>query len=137
MPEKLVQKIIYTAHGFHFFKGSSLKSWFLFYPIEKYLSKYTDVLITINKEDYELAQKKMYATKTVYIPGVWVDLKKYSKLNVDKVLKRKELGIPQDAFLLLSVGELSPRKNHQIVIRALGEMKKKEYLLSYSWNWTF
>lgn len=125
-------KIIYTAHGFHFFKGSSLKSWFLFYPIEKYLSKYTDVLITINKEDYELAQKKMYATKTVYIPGVGVDLKKYSKLNVDKVLKRKELGIPQDAFLLLSVGELSPRKNHQIVIRALGEMKKKDiyYLIA-------
>jgi glycosyltransferase EpsD len=51
-------KVIYTAHGFHFFKGSPLLNWLVFYPIEKYLSKYTDCLVTINEEDYYLANKK-------------------------------------------------------------------------------
>jgi glycosyltransferase EpsD len=51
-------RVIYTAHGFHFFKGAPLLNWLVFYPIEKYLSKYTDCLVTINEEDYYLANKK-------------------------------------------------------------------------------
>ena len=50
-------KVFYTAHGFHFYKGAPLLNWIIYYPIEKWLSNYTDVLITINKEDYALAQK--------------------------------------------------------------------------------
>ena len=115
-------KVIYTAHGFHFYKGAPLKNWLLFYPIEKMCSRWTDVLITINKEDYELAKRKMHAKKVEYVPGVGVDIKKFSNVVVDRDKKREELGIPKDAKMLLSVGELNENKNHKIVIEALGKL---------------
>lgn len=120
-------KVIYTAHGFHFYKGAPLKNWLIFYPIEKILSKYTDILITINKEDYERATKKFKAKQTVYVPGIGVDTDKFEQKtnridnNIYKNF-RKELGIPFDAKVLLSIGELSVRKNHQVVIKALNEI---------------
>lgn len=118
-------KVIYTAHGFHFYKGAPLHNWLIYYPIEKWLSKYTDVLITINKEDYQRAKKKFYATNNVYIPGVGVDTQKFATCVVDINQKRRSLGIPQNSFVLLSVGELHKRKNHQLVISALGKLQNK------------
>lgn len=117
-------KVIYTAHGFHFYDGAPLKNWLIFYPIEKHFSRYTDVLITINKEDYKRASEKFYAKKTVYIPGVGVDTEKFAVCKVDRAAKRAELGVKDDDFLLLSVGELSERKNQIVVIEALHRMKK-------------
>ena len=67
-------KIIYTAHGFHFYKGAPLKNWLLYYPVEKLLSRFTDVIITINKEDYYIAQR-FKAKQIDYIPGVGIDVK--------------------------------------------------------------
>ena len=118
-------KVIYTAHGFHFYKGAPLQNWLLYYPVEKWLSRYTDVLITINKEDYQRAKKKFHAKETKYIPGVGIDVEKIQAVQVDRVKKRAELGIGKDDFLMLSVGELSKRKNHQIVIEALAKLKDK------------
>lgn len=115
-------RVMYTAHGFHFYKGAPLKNWLLYYPIEKLCSHLTDVLITINKEDYALAQKKMKAKCVEYVPGVGVDLKKFSQATIDKAAKRRELGIPEDAAVLLSVGELNNNKNHEVVLRAIADM---------------
>lgn len=115
-------KVIYTAHGFHFYKGAPLMNWLIYYPIERFLSRYTDVLITINKEDYVRA-KTFHVRKVAYIPGVGVDVSRFSKCTITKDQKRRELGIPQEAFVLLSVGELASRKNQQIVIDALGMLK--------------
>ena len=115
-------KCIYTAHGFHFFKGAPVINWLVYYPVEKILSRWTDVLITINKEDYKLAQKKMHAKKVVYIPGVGVDTKKFEICSVNREEKRKSLGIPKEAFVLLSVGELQERKNQNVVIEALRKL---------------
>lgn len=112
-------KMIYTAHGFHFYKGAPLKNWLLYYPVEKFCAHFTDVLITINQEDYALAQKKMKAKSIQYIPGVGIDLQKFSQSTNDKFEKRKELGIPKGATLLLSMGELNKNKNHETVIRAI------------------
>lgn len=63
-------KVFYTAHGFHFYKGAPLKNWLVYYPIEWLCAHWTDVLITINKEDFELAKKKMKAKRVEYVPGV-------------------------------------------------------------------
>ncbi len=114
-------KVIYTAHGFHFYKGAPFINWFIFYPIEKHLSKYTDVLITINKEDYNRALAKFSAKKTVYVPGVGVDTAKFSEENTENHI-REELGINKDVFMLLSVGELNDNKNHAAVIKAISGM---------------
>ena len=115
-------RIIYTAHGFHFYKGAPIKNWLLYYLAEKFCSYFTDVLITINKEDFALAQRKMKAKCVEYVPGVGVDLEKFSKSTFDKAAKRRQLGIPEDAILLLSVGELIPRKNHETSIRAIADV---------------
>ena len=123
-------KVIYTAHGFHFYKGAPFKNWLIFYSIEKICSYFTDVLITINKEDYALAQKKFKAKKIEYVPGVGIDLDKFCSANVDKLEKRKELGIPDDAKLLLSVGELNKNKNHETVIRAIADLKNVYYIIA-------
>ena len=118
-------KVIYTAHGFHFFKGAPLKNWLLYYPVERFLSRWTDVLITINQEDYQRAKKSFHARKTVYIPGVGIDTKKFACGLIDRKEKRESLGLKDDDIMLLSVGELNENKNHQIVIHAIGELKTK------------
>ena len=117
-------KVIYTAHGFHFYKGSPLLNWMIFYPVERWLAHYTDTLITINKEDYERASS-FKAGRVCYVPGVGVDLNKFNTQSVSREEKRRELGFTKDDFILLSVGELIPRKNHQLVLYALGLLQKQ------------
>jgi glycosyltransferase involved in cell wall biosynthesis len=117
-------KVIYTAHGFHFYKGAPLLNWMIFYPVERWLAHYTDTLITINKEDYERA-KSFKACRVCYVPGVGVDLNKFNTQSVNREGKRRELGFTKDDFILLSVGELIPRKNHQLVLHALGLLQKQ------------
>ncbi|MDF2854535.1 MAG: putative glycosyl transferase family 1 protein [Neobacillus sp.] len=118
-------KVIYTAHGFHFYKGAPLKNWLIYYSVEMLCSRWTDVLITINREDYELAKKKMYAKRTYYVPGVGIDVGKFANTIVDRDKKRAEIGIPSDAVVLISVGELSKRKNHEVILRAISGIKNK------------
>ena len=115
-------KMIYTAHGFHFFKGAPKRNWLLFYPVEWICAHFTDVLITINQEDYALAQKKFKHTEVVYVPGVGVDTKKFRSNLPKKNDLRQSLGIDNNDILLVSVGELSTRKNHEVVIRALAQI---------------
>lgn len=118
-------RVIYTAHGFHFYTGAPKKNWMIFYPIEKWLSKYTDVLITICKEDYERAQKCMNAKEIVYIPGVGVDVDKISSMPKQKEMRR-ELGLKNDDKLLLSIGELNKNKNHEVILRAMATLERKD-----------
>lgn len=130
-------KVFYTAHGFHFFKGAPLKNWALYYPVEKVCSRFTDTLITINHEDYSIAQKKMKAKKVFYVPGVGIDLQKIYNVECDKNEIRKSLLIPDDAILLFSVGELNENKNHQIVLQALAKIKddKVHYMIAGFGEW--
>jgi len=116
-------KVIYTAHGFHFYKGAPKKNWMLFYPIEKLCAKWTDLLVTINKEDYERAKKKFKAKAVEYVPGVGIDVNKFANAVTDRSLKRSEADIPEDSLLLLSVGELNKNKNQETVVRAVAELK--------------
>lgn len=115
-------KVIYTAHGFHFYKDAPLKNWLIYYPVEKLCAHFTEVLITINKEDYALAKRKLKAKQIEYVPGVGIDTEKFSDCVIDKAEKRKELGVPENAMLLLSVGELNKNKNHETVIKALTKL---------------
>lgn len=115
-------RVFYTAHGFHFYRGAPILNWLVYYPVEKWLARYTDTLITINKEDYERAKNKFKAKRVEYIPGIGIDFKKISMVEVDRDLKRKELNLPKDAFIILSVGELNKNKNHETIIRAISKL---------------
>lgn len=114
-------KVIYTAHGFHFFKGAPAKNWLIYYPVEKWLSKYTDCLITINEEDYNLAKKKFKAKNVEYVPGIGVDENKFNfeMSREERNELRKSLGINEDDFVFIYVAELSKRKNQQMLIKAI------------------
>lgn len=112
-------KNIYTAHGFHFYKGARLKYWLLFYPVEKWLSKYTDVLVTLNREDYERS-KRFYAKEIKKIDGIGVNLKKFHERSPkSKHNAREKLGINDNSFVILTVAELIQRKNYETALRAL------------------
>lgn len=123
-------KVIYTAHGFHFYKGAPLKNWLIYFPIEYLLAKRTDVLITINQEDYEFSKRFMKVKNLCYVPGVGISLEKYSK-NVRITSERERYGFDKDNILLLSVGELNDNKNHQVIIEALALLRdsKVHYLI--------
>ncbi len=115
--------VIYTAHGFHFYKGAPLLNWLIFYPIEKWLSQYTDILFTINHEDYERARSKLHAKKTAYLPGIGFQYEKFANVQIDRQKKRDSIGVPQNAFVLLTVGELNKNKNQSTIIRAIARLK--------------
>jgi len=190
-------RVMYTVHGFHFYQGAPFKNWLLYYPAEKLLAGWTDVLVTVNREDYCFAKRKFQAGKIFYIPGVGIDTGKYCSMHRDASGKedrdnkiaasglreegydsaglpekntivqdcsekrhdsirlsekeqssagspekvqdstglaekgqgsaglRRKYGIPEDAMLLLSVGELSRRKNHTVVVSALAGLPGK------------
>lgn len=121
-------RIIYTAHGFHFYKGAPLLNWCLFYPVEKYLSKYTDTLILINKEDYNLAKKKFKKCKDIeYVPGVGIDEKKFDvkMTKEDKHKLRKELGLKDTDFVMIYPAELNKNKNQIMLIDAMEQLINK------------
>ncbi|MFS0596017.1 glycosyltransferase family 4 protein [Peribacillus frigoritolerans] len=115
-------RILYTAHGFHFYKGAPIMNWLLYYPIEKWLSKYTDILITINREDFQRAKTSFKAKKVKYIPGVGIDVNRFEQIKVNSLVKRQEIGVSKDSFVILSVGELNKNKNHETVIKALAKL---------------
>ena len=119
-------KVIYTAHGFHFFKGAPLLNWLLFYPAEWLLAPVTDVLITINKEDHARALKRLHAKRIEYVPGVGIHTDKFRNLTIDTDTKRKSLGYGDEDFLLLTVAEMTPNKNHITILKALALLKDKE-----------
>lgn len=112
-------KVYYTAHGFHFYKGAPKKNWVVFYPIEKFFSRMTDKLITITKEDYELASRKFHC-QVERIHGVGVDGNRYYPVSRgEQIVIRKEFGFSENQKLILCVGELLPNKNQQMAIRAM------------------
>ena len=113
--------VMYTCHGFHFHNAAPKKNWMLYYPIEKYLSRYCDYLVTINKEDFNRA-KTFHCDNVRYIPSVGVDINRIRDLKVDKAQKKNEIGVPSDKILILSAGELIERKNHEVIIRALAKI---------------
>ncbi|MDE7312283.1 MAG: glycosyltransferase [Eubacterium sp.] len=147
-------RVIYTAHGFHFYQGAPIKNWILYYPAEKLLAHWTDILITINREDHALARRKLRAGKICYLPGVGIEISRFSagqstgnqpqtvclsdeirqgtdvskKTGAGSVRREfcRKYRIPKQAVILLSVGELSRRKNHQAVLCALAGMRRQD-----------
>ncbi len=111
--------VMYTCHGFHFHNAAPKMNWLIFYPMERIMSCFCDYIVTINQEDYHRA-KTFYAPNVRYIPGVGVDLSRIrNAADVDKATLRQSIGIPEDSILILAVGEIIPRKNHEVIIRAI------------------
>ena len=114
-------KVIYMAHGFHFFKGAPLINWLMWAPTEIIMSKFNDTLVTINWEDYNWAKKHTFTPVIKHIDGIGVDFSSREGV-ISREEKRAQLNITDDDILVLSVGELQKRKNHQAIIRAIAKL---------------
>ncbi len=114
-----ITPVIYTAHGLHFYRGAPKINWLVYFPVEWLLARCTDVLITINREDYAFAQRRLKAKRVVYIPGVGIDTKKFQDNDARAAALREELNIPEDHRILLSVGDLNDNKNHTAIMKAM------------------
>lgn len=121
-------RLIYTAHGFHFFKGAPFLYWCLFYPVEKYLSRYTDTLVLINKEDYQLARKKFKKCRRIeYIPGIGINEERFDFClsKEEKRTFREELGLKESDYVLIYPAELNKNKNQVLLIKSMEKLVKK------------
>ena len=118
--KKFKLPVIYVAHGFHFLKGNSKLKNFVFKTIEKRLAKYTDILITINQEDYE-ASKNWKAKHKYKISGIGFDINKYDNSEFDKQDFKNELGLKNE-FVILTVAEYSPGKNYETMLNTIAKL---------------
>ena len=120
-------RVIYMAHGFHFYQGASKAAWLIYYPIERHLAKHCDLLITINQADYALAQEKFSRrTKIAHIHGIGVDEARYHPATAEEqlALRQAERLAPED-FVILCTGELNENKNQKTLISAAALLKDK------------
>jgi len=120
-------KVIYTAHGFHFYSGAPLLNWLLYYPIEKILSRFTDCLITINEEDYARCKRNRFKAGDICkIDGVGIDLSRFKPADSpEKSALRAEYGYSDGDFILIYVAELNNNKNHILLIESLPLLKSR------------
>ncbi len=128
-------RVIYTAHGFHFYKGSPRINWLIYYPLERMLAHCTDTLITVSEEDFELA-KKHFKTNVEHIHGVGADTEKYHSVsNEQNRIFRDEQGF-NGRYVALCVGELNCNKNQKTVIEAVKKVSERypEILLLIAGN---
>lgn len=120
-------KVIYTAHGFHFHKGSPLVNWLIYYPIEYFLSRYTDTIVVINNEDFDRAKRRFKMRELYLVPGVGVNLQNFQKrTSQEKREIRDKLGFDYNDFIYLIVGELNDNKNQSIALKVM-ESLENEY----------
>ncbi|MBR6778571.1 MAG: glycosyltransferase family 4 protein [Clostridia bacterium] len=122
--KKFKLPVIYTAHGFHFFKGCPLVNKVVYKPVEKWLSKYTDILITINGEDYQSALK-MKAKKVFKINGIGMTFKKYEDITETKEEIKASLGLDKNDFVIVTVAEFIKRKNYDTMLKTIKELKDR------------
>lgn len=120
-------KVIYTAHGFHFFKGAPKINWMLYYPAEKIMSRYTDVLITINQEDYDTAVNKKFKAKQIeLVNGVGIDLEKFTPQTIEeKNDMRNKYGYKKEDFILFYAAELNNNKHQDLLINVINKLREE------------
>ena len=120
-------RVIYTAHGFHFYDGAPLINWLLYFPAEWICSWFTDVIITINKEDFSRAKSKLHSREVAFIPGIGIDLSRFSAASSKRGNARRALGLSEHEFMLLSIGELNKNKNHEAVVHGLMLLRDQDW----------
>jgi glycosyltransferase involved in cell wall biosynthesis len=124
--------VIYTAHGFHFYKGAPAVNWLLFYTAERLLSHCTDQLVTINREDYRRAKRfpLRKGGSAAQIHGVGVDRERFYPRPQIRSAKRKSLCVPEKAFHIVTAAQLNDNKNQKVIIEAIAALGKKDIYYS-------
>lgn len=126
-----LNKVVYTPHSFFFYEGCPLKNTLIYKNVETFLARFTDILIGINKEDFEASKKMPLRGKALYVPGVGIDVNAIRKIPKNRIKYCSEFAIPEDAIIYVSVGELIPRKNHISALQAFSKanIKNSYYII--------
>lgn len=129
--------VLYTAHGLHFYTGAPLRNW-IYYPVERYLSRYTDKLILINQEDYQRGKKFPIRGTVEYVPGIGIPLEGYQPVRmreeadslrrpvIENLIGRE---LSPETKVLVTIGELSRNKNHHLLIDMMEELRDLDLFL--------
>jgi glycosyltransferase involved in cell wall biosynthesis len=123
--------VIYTAHGFHFYRGGSAATNFAYRTLERTAARWTDYLVTVNAEDFEAARamRGISADRVRLIPGIGVDCERFTPgavCGVEAADVRAQLGGGvgrSERFLVTMVGELAPVKRHVLAFEALTRVR--------------
>jgi len=115
-----IKPVLYTAHGFHFYKGAPWYWWAGIYPIEYLAARWTDGLIVVNHEDYINAQKMgLKPTKNLFlVQGVGVDLKQIVDRSLSKNNIKDKLGLDDKDIIISCIAEFTPNKNQMFLLEA-------------------
>ena len=119
---------IYTPHGMSFYRGAPLKAQLIYRPIEKWICAGMDTNIAINREELSVL-RKWNRESAKYIHGIGLDIERFRKVTRSREEIRRELGIPEDATVVLSVGELDDNKNHIVCVEALKHLENIYYVI--------
>ena len=128
-------RVIYTAHGFHFYRGGPRLCGLAFRGLEQLAGRWTDYLVVINREDEEAARRMLSAERVRYMPGIGVDLDRYapaavSETDVSRV--RRELALGAASRLFLMIAEFIPRKRHRDALAAFARLDRADARLAFA-----
>ncbi|MDJ0675323.1 MAG: glycosyltransferase family 4 protein [Calothrix sp. MO_167.B42] len=130
-------KVIYTAHGFNFYRGGPPIPNAIFLTLEKLAGQWTDYLVVMNQEDEKAAQRHhiLPPEGIQYMPGIGLDISHYGHHGVtdgDILRVRQEMGLTADTPLFLSIAELIPRKRHEDMLKAFARVTKPKACLAFA-----
>ncbi len=119
-------KVLYTAHGFHFYKGAALKNWLVFFPIEWFFARFTDAIITINNEDFATLSSMNFPSAGKFkTDGIGINPDRLDISGYDRATIRHEMGIGEDEVVILYIAEFIPRKNHRFIFESIPAILEK------------
>lgn len=130
-------KVIYTAHGFHFYRGGNPLRNAIYLGLERLAGRWTDCLAVINEHDRSMAEQHSLVPngQLVYIPGAGIDCSRFQASQVPEAAVaavRRALAVAEDAPLFLMVAEFNRNKRQDDAIRALAGMRCRRAQLVFA-----
>lgn len=127
---KACPRLINMVHGYLFDDETPFLKKKLLLNAERFTAPETDLVLTMNKYDYELAKRYRLGKEIENIPGIGVD---FARLDADREkganISRESIGISREAFVLIYAAEFSKRKSQDVLIRAMEQLPEETVLI--------
>ncbi len=123
-------RVVNVVHGYLFDEDTPWLKRQLLLGAERIAAPVTDLVLTMNAWDEDLARRFRLGKRTARIPGMGVDFARLDEAAAEEGAElRRELGIPAEAFVLLYPAEFSLRKSQELLIRAMQSLPEQAILV--------
>lgn len=123
-------RVVNMVHGYLFDEGTPFVKRNILLNAERLTAPCTDLLLTMNQSDQEIARRYRLGGRLANIPGVGVAYGRIDDTPPEAgAALRREWKIPPEAFLLIYPAEFSKRKNQALLLRGLAALPKQVWLL--------